>query len=121
RPASCSNRIPAMRRPILLVLSAFFLIWAMEALWLSPSPPGDGLWVMRQEGMLLTGILALGAMTAIMILALRPRRLEPWLGGMDKAYGLHKWLGIIAILLSLAHWLAKIGRASWRERVESWG
>lgn len=96
-----------MRRPILLVLSAFFLIWAVEALWLSPSPPGDGLWVMRQEGMLLTGILALGAMTAIMILALRPRRLEPWLGGMDKAYGLHKWLGIIAILLSLAHWLAK--------------
>lgn len=96
-----------MRRPIFLILSAFFLIWAVEALWLSPSPPGDGLWVMRQEGMLLTGILALGAMSAIMILALRPRRLEPWLGGMDKAYRLHKWLGIIAILLSLAHWLAK--------------
>ncbi|XOT96627.1 ferric reductase-like transmembrane domain-containing protein, partial [Alcaligenes pakistanensis] len=54
-----------------------------------------------------TGILALGTMTAIMVLALRPRRLEPWLGGMDKVYKLHKWLGIIAILLSLAHWLGK--------------
>ena len=26
---------------------------------------------------------------------------------MDKVYKLHKWLGIIAILLSLAHWLGK--------------
>ena len=70
-----------MRRPLLLLLSAFFLIWAVEALWLAPSPPGDTLWLIRQEGMLLTGILALGTMTAIMVLALRPRRLEPWLGG----------------------------------------
>ena len=96
-----------MRRPLLLLLASFFLIWAVEAFWLSPSPPGDDLWVIRQEGMLLTGILALGFMTAIMVLALRPRRLEPWLGGMDKAYKLHKWLGIFAILLSLAHWLSK--------------
>lgn len=96
-----------MRRSIFLILASFFLIWAIEALWLSPSPPGDSLWVIRHEGMLLTGILALGAMTAIMILALRPRWLEPALGGMDKAYRLHKWLGIIAILLSLAHWLSK--------------
>lgn len=96
-----------MRRPLFLLLSTFFLIWAVQALWLSPSPPGDTLWVIRQEGMLLTGILALGTMTAIMVLALRPRRLEPWLGGMDKAYKLHKYLGILAILLSLAHWLSK--------------
>ena len=72
-----------MRRPLLLLLSAFFLIWAVEALWLSPSPPGDGLWVLRQEGMLLTGILALGTMTAIMVLALRPRRLSGTLAGGD--------------------------------------
>ena len=96
-----------MRRSIFLVLTSFFVIWAVEAFWLSPSPPGDFLWVARQEGMLLTGILALGAMTAIMVLALRPRWVESPLGGMDKAYRLHKWLGIIAITLSLAHWLAK--------------
>ncbi|MFQ1061882.1 ferredoxin reductase family protein [Bordetella trematum] len=96
-----------MRRFVLLVLASFSVIWAMEAFWLSPSPPGDLPWVMRQEGMLLTGILALGAMTAVMILALRPRWLEAPLGGMDKAYLLHKWLGIIAIALSVAHWLAK--------------
>ncbi|ROT43984.1 ferric reductase-like transmembrane domain-containing protein [Pusillimonas sp. NJUB218] len=96
-----------MRRGIVLILACFFVIWAVEAFWLSPSPPGDLLWVMRQEGMLLTGILALGAMTAIMVLALRPRWLESPLGGMDKAYRLHKWLGIIAVALSFAHWLAK--------------
>lgn len=96
-----------MRRAIVLILACFFVIWAVEAFWLSPSPPGDLLWVMRQEGMLLTGILALGAMTAIMVLALRPRWLESPLGGMDKAYRLHKWLGIIAVALSFAHWLAK--------------
>ena len=102
-----ANRSAVLRRSILLVLASFFVIWAVEAFWLSPSPPGDLLWVMRQEGMLLTGILALGAMTAIMVLALRPRWVESPLGGMDKAYRLHKWLGIIAITLSLAHWLAK--------------
>ena len=96
-----------MRRSILLVFASFFVIWAVEAFWLSPSPPGDLLWVMRQEGMLLTGILALGAMTVIMVLALRPRWLEPPLGGMDKVYRLHKWLGIMAISLCLVHWLAK--------------
>lgn len=96
-----------LRRAIFLVLACFFVIWAVEALWLSPSPPGGLLWVIRQEGMLLTGILALGAMTAIMVLALRPRWVESPLGGMDKAYRLHKWLGIIAIMLSVAHWLAK--------------
>jgi predicted ferric reductase len=103
-----------LRRSILLVLASFFVIWAVEAFWLSPSPPGDLLWVMRQEGMLLTGILALGAMTAIMVLALRPRWVESPLGGMDKAYRLHKWLGIIAITLSLAHWLAKQSKPSSR-------
>lgn len=102
-----ANWSAVLRRSILLVLASFFVIWAVEAFWLSPSPPGDLLWVMRHEGMLLTGILALGAMTAIMALALRPRWVESPLGGMDKAYRLHKWLGIIAIALSLAHWLAK--------------
>lgn len=96
-----------MRRYISLILVTFFLIWAVEAFWLSPSPAGDLLWVIRQEGMLLTGIMALGAMTAVMILALRPRWVETPLGGMDKAYRMHKVLGITAIVLSILHWLDK--------------
>lgn len=40
-----------------------------------------------------------------MILSLRPRWLEPLLGGLDKTYRLHKWLGIGALGLAVFHWL----------------
>jgi predicted ferric reductase len=52
-----------------------------------------------------TGILAIGAMSVAMILATRPVFLEPWLGGLDKMYRLHKWLGIGALVLAITHWL----------------
>lgn len=52
-----------------------------------------------------TGILCMGAMSAGMLLALRPAALEPWLGGLDKGYRLHKWLGITALVVAIAHWL----------------
>lgn len=51
-----------------------------------------------------TGILAMGMMSLAMILATRPRWLEPWLNGLDKMYRLHKWLGIGALVLSILHW-----------------
>jgi len=52
-----------------------------------------------------TGVLAIGAMSVGMLLAIRPRRIEPFLGGLDKSYRLHKWLGISALVLSIVHWL----------------
>lgn len=53
-----------------------------------------------------TGILAMGAMSVGMMLALRPRgRIETFLGGLDKSYRLHKWLGITALVTAVAHWL----------------
>ncbi len=54
-----------------------------------------------------SGILAIGAMSASMILAMRLKFLEPWLGGLDKMYRLHKWLGIAGLVFSVVHWLAK--------------
>ena len=57
----------------------------------------------------LTGILAIGCMSLAMLLALRPRWLEGWLGGLDKMYRLHKWLGIGALVLSVLHWLVTKG------------
>jgi predicted ferric reductase len=53
----------------------------------------------------LTGILAIGCMSAGMFLAIRPTSVEPFLGGLDKTYRLHKWLGISALVLSTLHWL----------------
>ncbi|MEE4464604.1 ferric reductase-like transmembrane domain-containing protein, partial [Azotobacter chroococcum] len=52
-----------------------------------------------------TGILAVGAMSVGIFLAVRPAVLESFLGGLDKGYRLHKWLGIAALALSVLHWL----------------
>lgn len=52
-----------------------------------------------------TGLIAMGAMSVAMLLALRPRWPERWLGGLDKMYRLHKWLGISALIVSILHWL----------------
>ncbi|MDR2689350.1 MAG: ferric reductase-like transmembrane domain-containing protein [Azoarcus sp.] len=52
-----------------------------------------------------TGIIAIGAMSVGMILALRPVSVEPLLGGLDKSYRLHKWLGITALVVGIVHWL----------------
>lgn len=52
-----------------------------------------------------TGVLAIGLMSLIMLLAVRPVLLSQRLGGLDKAYRLHKWLGITALALSIIHWI----------------
>lgn len=40
-----------------------------------------------------------------MILAIRPVFFEPYLGGLDKMYRLHKWLGITGLVFAVTHWL----------------
>ena len=52
-----------------------------------------------------TGILGIGVMSVGVMLAIRPVWLEPFLGGLDKSYRLHKWLGITALGVSIFHWL----------------
>jgi predicted ferric reductase len=51
-----------------------------------------------------TGLVAIGAMSLATLLAARPVWLEPRLGGLDKMYRLHKWLGITALIAGLLHW-----------------
>ena len=46
-------------------------------------------------------------MSGCLILAVRPKILETPLGGLDKMYRLHKWLGIIALSGSILHWICK--------------
>ncbi|HNW01742.1 MAG TPA: ferric reductase-like transmembrane domain-containing protein [Burkholderiaceae bacterium] len=52
-----------------------------------------------------SGVLGIGVMSAAMVLAIRPVLFEPYLGGLDKMYRLHKWLGISGLILSISHWL----------------
>ena len=54
-----------------------------------------------------TGSISILAMSACMILAVRPKMLEGLFGGLDKMYRLHKWLGIIALSGSILHWISK--------------
>lgn len=52
-----------------------------------------------------TGLVAMGCMSFAMILAMRPKWPEKWLGGLDKMYRLHKWFGITALIFAITHWL----------------
>lgn len=59
----------------------------------------------RAVWMQYSGVLGIGVMSLAMLLAIRPVVLEPHLGGLDKMYRLHKWLGIAGLTLSVSHWL----------------
>ncbi|SDX04781.1 ferredoxin reductase family protein [Roseicitreum antarcticum] len=49
------------------------------------------------------GAAAVVAMSQTLILAARPRLLEPLFGGLDRMYRVHKWLGISAMVLMILH------------------
>lgn len=92
-------------RHIQLTLAA--LLAGLTLLWLQAGPDvGTALpfFTLRAAMMNYTGILGIGVMSVGMLLALRPVRLEPWLGGLDKAYRLHKWLGISGLVIAIVHW-----------------
>jgi predicted ferric reductase len=80
----------------------------LAGLWLVADPLAlqpAGFFSLRRSMVQLSGILAMGCMSLAMILALRPRWPERWLGGLDKMYRLHKWFGIGGLVLAVTHWL----------------
>ncbi|HMV19545.1 MAG TPA: ferric reductase-like transmembrane domain-containing protein [Rhodocyclaceae bacterium] len=88
-------------------LAGFLLL--LTAGW-ALSEPGDlvaiaSFFDFRSLFMQWSGVIAIGVMSLAMILSLRPAVLEPYLGGLDKLYRLHKWLGITALGITLVHWL----------------
>lgn len=68
-------------------------------------PGGYEYFAVRSVVINYTGVIGIGVMSLGMILALRPVRVEPLLGGLDKTYRLHKWLGITGLVFSVIHWL----------------
>ena len=65
-------------------------------------------WALRQEGLYLSGLLAIALMSFAVLLAARPSWLEGPLGGMDRMYRTHKWAGILAVGFAAAHWLIEM-------------
>ncbi|MEO7041390.1 MAG: ferric reductase-like transmembrane domain-containing protein [Gemmatimonadaceae bacterium] len=80
----------------------------LTALWIAADPIHSGTSTFPQVRLSLinyTGIIAMGAMSVSMILAVRSAALESQIGGLDKSYRLHKWLGIAGLVMAIAHWL----------------
>ncbi len=51
-----------------------------------------------------SGIIAIGLISAAMILVVRSATINTFLGGLDKSYRLHKWFGITGLVTSTIHW-----------------
>ena len=86
---------------LLLALSG---MWLMADLWVA-MPSGFGAW--RTSIINYTGIMGMGVMSLALMLAARPLVFEEFLGGLDKMYRLHKWLGITGLSMAVLHWLTK--------------
>lgn len=56
-----------------------------------------------------SGVIAMGAMSLAMVLAIRPAWAERPLNGLDKMYRLHRWLGITALVVAILHWWWALG------------
>ena len=83
------------------------ILLLLTALWLAADtlmPVPFTYFTFRAVFMQYSGVIGIGLMSIAMLLALRPKRLEPHLDGLDKMYRLHKWLGITALAVSAVHW-----------------
>lgn len=102
------------------VIAAISLTWGWD-LFNSVPPAGvNPWWLARQEILYLSGLLSIGLMSVAMLLATRPRWLEGPLGGMDRVYRAHKWVGISAVIFAALHWLVEMSSdilKSWVGRV----
>lgn len=80
------------------------VLWLASVDWALMS---GGIWSARGLLVPLTGILAMAFMAAAILLAARPVQVETALGGLDKFYRLHKWLGIGSVIMVVLHWLVE--------------
>ena len=88
-------------------LALCLLLLATSAAWLAADtllPTPFTYFAFRGVFVQYSGVLAMAMMSVAMILASRPCWLERHLGGLDKMYRLHKWLGIGALFVCTAHW-----------------
>ena len=93
-----------MRRIKVLLLAVLLLL---TALWLAADtllPEPLTYFTFRAVFMQYSGVIGIGLMSVAMLLALRPKWLEPHVDGLDKMYRLHKWLGITALVVAIIHW-----------------
>ncbi len=91
-----------------ITLSLWGLLLVLTGLWLLADtmlPQPLTFISVRHVMVQYSGIIGISVMSVAMILATRPRWLESYLGGLDKTYRLHKWLGITGLVVAVTHWL----------------
>lgn len=90
------------------LISLITVAWGWDALVTGGASGGSAAWVVRQEGLYLSGLLSIALMSLAMLLAARPAWLEGPLGGLDRMYRTHKWAGILAVGFATLHWLIEM-------------
>ncbi|PTD95561.1 ferredoxin reductase family protein [Pseudothauera lacus] len=95
--------------PVILwaFVASVVALWGVDAAT-SGAGAGSLPWVVRTQGLYLSGLLSIAMMSLAMVLATRPVWLERPLGGMDRIYRQHKWAGILAGVFALLHWLVEM-------------
>jgi predicted ferric reductase len=94
------------------ILAAFVaivaLVWGIEMLSPDHTSAGSLPWTIYLESLFLTGLFAITLMSLAMVLSTRPAWLEQPLGGMDRIYRVHKWSGILAVVIATSHRLLEM-------------
>lgn len=96
-----------MKAILIGVLAVVTSTWLWDVLATTFPEQSALLWISRQQGLYLSGLLSIVFMSLTMFLAIRPVWLEKPLGGLDRIYRLHKWSGILAVSFGALHWLIK--------------
>jgi len=91
-----------------LLIAAVVAAWGWDVAAGAAPAAAHPLWVARQQGLYLSGLLSIALMSVTMLLATRPVWAEGPLGGMDRVYRTHKWAGILAVSFAALHWLIEM-------------
>lgn len=67
----------------------------------------SSIWDIREQIVFLTGVWAISLMVLSVITSARFTVVNNMMGGLDKAYFVHKWTGIYVFIFSLLHWLTE--------------
>ncbi|TGM01109.1 hypothetical protein EHQ76_10750 [Leptospira barantonii] len=88
-----------------------FILLGCSIFALSPGPIHliqNPSWLeLREQLVYLTGICSMSLMVLSMILSVRLKRINRLLGGLDKAYVVHRSAGIFASVFVVLHWLTE--------------
>lgn len=91
--------------------SIFGLLLGVIIFLLSPSfknlLSNTGFWNVKEQSLYLSGSIAIVFMVMSMLISVRFSFINNLAGGLDKAYIVHKWVGIWAFVFLIIHWFTE--------------